>query len=115
MISLENQRRIDSAKREVVRHNIFAFELAPRTDNVVELGTVRVNPGKIDCRRKPSRAHHLDADPRLQSAASAERMSHVAFKRTDEPARSEDFSRSFRFRDVTVLGSGSMSIDVTDR
>lgn len=63
IVPLEDQRSINTAEGEIVGHDIFAFEMPAGADNVVEIGTVRINAGKIDRRRKPRCAHHLDADP----------------------------------------------------
>ena len=47
IVSLEDQRGIDSAEGEVVGHDIFAFEMPAATDNVVEIGTVRIDRERL--------------------------------------------------------------------
>ena len=49
-------------------------ELARRADHVVERGAARIDALEVLGRRDPALAQHLEADPRLDRAARAERV-----------------------------------------
>src|SRR5471030_2009864 len=82
-VALENQRRVDATEREIIRHHILALQRPALADNVVERRALRVDLLKVDGRREPALAHHLDAEPRFQRAAGAQRVAHITFQRAD--------------------------------
>ena len=74
----ENERAVDAAEGEVVRHDVGGINPAAFPLNVVEGGAEGVNRVQIKRRVEPTFIHHQDGKPGFDAAAGAERVADVA-------------------------------------
>src|SRR5262245_6143540 len=113
--SLEDQRCVDAAKSEVVRHDVIDLDSAGLVHDVVESRASIVHHGEVDGGNEKVVAHHSNGEPSLDGAAGAERMAEVTLERVQGRRGAEHGVGRPSFLDIAPLGRGTMSTDETNR
>src|SRR5712671_3150666 len=102
--SLEYQRSIHAAEREIVVHDEFALQRAAGFGaigvNIVELAAALVQIAQIQGGHEPIVTHHFNGEPAFDGAARAERMSQMTFWRADRNAAAEEPLRGLRLGNI---------------